>query len=54
MAYLRSKTLFFTTSPRTPLKMLPEIELLSKNFQGKAWNSDTQVEFIKRLAKSKD
>ncbi len=54
MAYLRSKTLFFTTSPRTPLKMIPEIELLSKNFQGKAWNSDTQVEFIKRLAKSKE
>lgn len=54
MAYLRSKTLFFTTSPRTPLKMIPEIELLSKSFQGKSWNSDTQVEFIKKLAESKE
>ncbi len=32
MAYLKSKTLFFTTSPRTPLKMIPEIEVLSNNF----------------------
>ncbi len=32
MAYLKSKTLFFTTSPRTPLKMIPEIEFLGKYF----------------------
>ena len=50
MAYLKSKTLFFTTSPRSPLKMIPEIEVLDKYFDGKVWNTDTQVEFIKKLA----
>lgn len=54
MAYLKSKTLFFTTSPRTPLKMIPEIEVLEKYFGGKVWNSDTQVEFIKKLAEGRD
>lgn len=54
MAYLRSRTLFFTTSPRTPLKMIPEIQVLTNDFEGKTWNIDTQVEFIKRLAESKD
>lgn len=54
MAYLKGKTLFFTTSPRTPLKMIPEIEVLAKGFEGKVWNPDTQVEFIKQLAESKD
>ncbi len=54
MAYLKSKTLFFTTSPRTPLKMIPEIEVLERYFEGKVWNPDTQVEFIKKLAKGKD
>ena len=54
MAYLKSKTLFFTTSPRTPLKMIPEIEVLEKYFSGKVWNSDTQVEFIKKLAEGRD
>lgn len=47
MAYLKSKTLFFTTSPRTPLKMIPEIEVLEKYFEGELWNKDTQIEFIK-------
>lgn len=50
MAYLKSKTLFFTTSPRSPLKMIPEIETLYNNFEGKIWNNDTQVAFIKKLA----
>ncbi len=54
MAYLKSKTLFFTTSPRTPLKMIPEIEILEKYCAGRVWNADTQVEFIKRLAEGKD
>lgn len=54
MAYLKSKTLFFTTSPRTPLKMVPEIEVLAKNFEGKPWNADTQMDFIKQLAESED
>lgn len=54
MAYLKSKTLFFTTSPRSPFKMIPEIELLEKYFVGKVWNKSTQVEFIKKLAEGKD
>ena len=33
MAYLKSKTLFFIISPRTPLKMIPEIEVLAKMSQ---------------------
>lgn len=52
MAYLKSRTLFFTTSPRSPLKMIPEIEVLHNNFEGKVWNTDTQVAFIKKLAES--
>mgnify|MGYP004690052263 FL=1 len=54
MAYLKSKTLFFTTSPRTPLKMIPEIQVLHYNFEGKKWNTNTQVEFIKKLAEGSD
>lgn len=54
MAYLKSKTLFFTTSPRTPLKMIPEIEVLAQDFEGKAWNFGTQLDFIKKLAEGKD
>lgn len=48
---LAGKTLFFTTSPRSPLKMIPEIELLAKNFSGMKWNNNTQVSFIGILAK---
>lgn len=54
MAYLKSKTLFFTTSPRSPLKMIPEIEILDKYFTGKVWNPNTQIEFIKKLAEGND
>ena len=54
MAYLKSKTLFFTTSPRTPLKMIPEIQVLYNNFEGKKWNTNVQVEFIKKLAEGSD
>lgn len=50
MAYLKGRTLFFTTSPRSPLKMVPEIEVLDKYFSGKKWNTETQVAFIKKLA----
>ena len=52
MAYLKEKALFFTTSPRTPSKMIPEIELLVNTFSGKSWNAKTQVEFTRALAKS--
>jgi hypothetical protein len=54
VAYLKSKTLFFTTSPRTPLKMIPEIQVLYNNFEGEKWNTNTQVEFIKKLADGND
>ena len=41
-----SKILFLTTSPRTPEKMIPEIELLVKHFTGFPWNKDTQCAFM--------
>ena len=52
MARLDNKALFFTTSPRTPAKMIPEIRLLHEHFEGRKWNSATQEEFIDRLAES--
>lgn len=52
MAYLKNKALFFTTSPRTPSKMIPEIQLLSEHFSGCKWNKQTQVAFIDLLTKS--
>lgn len=51
MASLNNKRmLFFTTSPRTPFKMIPEIELLGNNFSGQKWNKHTQIDFIKLLS----
>lgn len=44
-----SKTLFFTTSPRSPLKMIPEISLLADNFSGQTWNKSNQIAFIELL-----
>lgn len=35
-----------TTSPRTPAKMIPEISLLIKNFQGQRWNKENQIKFM--------
>ena len=52
MAYLKNKALFFTTSPRTLSKMVPEIQLLSEHFSGRKWNKQTQVDFTDLLAKS--
>lgn len=52
MAYLKNRALFFTTSPRTPSKMIPEIKLLNENFAGRKWNKQTQVEFIDLLAQT--
>lgn len=49
MATIRSKVLFVTTSPRTPAKMIPEIELLNRFYSGKVWNSETQKEFMETL-----
>ena len=50
MAIIYNKLLFFTTSPRTPNKMIPEIKLLSEGFSGKIWNKVTQEEFIDELS----
>lgn len=50
MAILKSKTLFFTTSPRTPMKMIAEIELLANHFTGKIWNVENQIKFIELLS----
>ena len=52
MARLDNPVLFFTTSPRTPMKMIPEIELLCDKFSGQLWNKHTQEQFIDELAKS--
>lgn len=49
MASLQGKTLFFITSPRSPMKMQPEIKLLVEHFSGKPWNPTTQIDFIKTL-----
>ena len=50
MATLKSKTLFFTTSPRTPTKMIPEIKLLFDKFQGEKWDTSSQIRFMEFLS----
>lgn len=49
MARIDSKVIFVTTSPRTPAKMIPEIELLNTHFSGQPWNTDTQRAFMNLL-----
>ena len=49
MARVDHKRLFFTTSPRTPEKMIPEIRLLVENFSGEKWNEDSQAAFMDLL-----
>lgn len=44
-----SQLIFLTTSPRTPEKMIPEIDLLIRHFEGRKWNEKTQCEFMKIL-----
>lgn len=51
MAVIDSKVIFVTTSPRTPAKMIPEIELLKRNFEGKKWDKDSQTAFMELLRK---
>ena len=41
-----SQTLFLTTSPRTPEKMIPEIELLIRYFEWIEWNATSQRDFM--------
>lgn len=52
MAQIKSPSLFFVTSPRTPFKMRPEIDLLVREFGGLKWTSNTalQASFMERLA----
>ncbi len=52
MARLGNKLLFFTTSPRTPAKMIPEIQLLCNEFAGMKWDRSAQEQFIDKLAES--
>ena len=53
MASINSKrTLFFTTSPRTPYKMIPEVKLLTDKFTNQPWNTNTQSEFMHCLVQS--
>lgn len=52
MARMTDKALFFTTSPRTPAKMIPEIRLLFEQFETRPWNERTQEQFIDALASS--
>lgn len=49
MATINSQLLFLTTSPRTPEKMIPEIELLIKHFENQKWNTETQTAFMEIL-----
>ncbi len=49
MARIDSKVIFLTTSPRTPAKMIPEIELLNTHFAGQKWNTETQLAFMELL-----
>ncbi len=49
MARIDSKVIFVTTSPRTPAKMIPEIELLNTHFVGQKWNTETQRAFMELL-----
>ena len=54
MAHIKdSKKLFFVTSPRSPLKMIPEIKLLTDNLSGIKWDANSQKEFANLLAESK-
>lgn len=50
MAAINSKVLFLTTSPRTPEKMIPEIDLLLRNFEGQLWDRGSQAAFMEILA----
>lgn len=50
----KSKTLFAVTSPRSPEKIIPEVQLLIENFSGKVWsaNSELQAEYFTLLFNS--
>lgn len=54
MARIDNKLLFFTTSPRTPAKMIPEIRLLCEQFAGDIWcgKKGVQGQFAEALSKA--
>ena len=53
MAHLsKTKHLFAFTSPRTIEKIIPEIRLLSQNFEGQKWSTKIQGEFYENLFSS--
>lgn len=49
MAKTTGKVVFITTSPRTPMKMIPEIALLGEHFTGMKWDKDNQIKFMTYL-----
>ena len=63
MGSIGGRVLFFVTSPRSPMKMVSEIRLLTDYFSGKSWDKSTQERFMdvlfedpsfKNVAKPKD
>src|SRR4030042_7003738 len=53
MATITGKnTICFVTSPRTPFKMIDEIKLLAKKYEGKEWDRKTQTAFAKDLSRA--
>lgn len=51
MATINSRVVFITTSPRTPHKMIPEINLLDQIFSGKPWSEENQIAFMECLSR---
>ena len=49
MATIAGRVLFFVTSPRSPMKMVPEIRILREHFIGLSWNKKTQELFMDYL-----
>lgn len=49
MAKLQSRTLFVTTSPRSPERMIPEIALLGEHFVGQKWDTTSQIAFMDKF-----
>ena len=48
----KTRTIFAFTSPRTIEKIIPEIQILIDSFEGKEWNTKTQVAFFRELYSS--
>ena len=48
----KTRTLFAFTSPRTIEKIIPEIHVLVDFFVGQEWNTETQIDFFKKLFNS--